>query len=115
MNNTETAVAEALRTEGWTVLRRGWPDFLCHRDGMAAAIEVKSPRDRLSEDQVQIHRVLVRCGLPVQTVWVSDYRGPIIVNGMRLLTAREAMWREYERMTGKGRYANDPPLDGERQ
>ena len=41
MNETERTVAQELEAEGWTVLRRGWPDFLAVRGKELKFIEVK--------------------------------------------------------------------------
>ena len=43
-NPTEIAVCTRLEAEGWEVIKKGWPDFLCRKDGTLRFIEVKSPR-----------------------------------------------------------------------
>jgi len=68
MNALETNISNALEKRGWTVLRRGWPDFLIYLEGHAgqfrvAAVEVKSDSDNLSEQQEEMHRVLRAVGL----------------------------------------------------
>jgi len=51
---------------GFTVLRRGWPDFLCvGPDGSVSAVEVKSGFDQPSQAQHAIHAVLASLGIPV--------------------------------------------------
>ena len=53
MNALETKISDSLKKQGWTVLKRGWPDFLIYREQadrlLVAGVEVKSDRDTLSE------------------------------------------------------------------
>lgn len=53
----EAVVAEALARDGWTVMKRGWPDFICLKGGQIRFIEVKrdnqwkmDPRQRYIAD-----------------------------------------------------------------
>lgn len=54
-NASEKAVRDFAEVHGYTVLRKGWPDFLCfiERDGKIElhAIEVKSKNGQLHGDQ----------------------------------------------------------------
>ncbi len=72
MNALETKISDSLRKQGWTVLKRGWPDFLIYREQagrlLVAGVEVKSDRDTLSEQQEAMHRILRAVGLPVHTL-----------------------------------------------
>jgi len=51
---------EKLKSEGWTVHRNGWPDFLAEKDGVFRFIEVKRVPDRLSANQKNMCRALFR-------------------------------------------------------
>ena len=70
MNNNELQVKAALEGRGFKVLRNGWPDFLClkpltgDRVGLLA-VEVKTHKDRLSEEQKAVHSVLKSARIPV--------------------------------------------------
>ena len=41
LNTAEKRFAQAAREHGWAVSKRGWPDFLCFKDGELIAVEVK--------------------------------------------------------------------------
>jgi hypothetical protein len=64
----EKLVAEHLTSKGIYYLRNGWPDFLIHKRGEYALIEVKGKRDKLRSNQVSMHMVLKELGLKVITV-----------------------------------------------
>ena len=85
MNERENSILTALREQGWTVYRDGWPDFLCLRlnsgatEGTqptleAVAVEVKSPEDKPSEAQHRMHEALERLGIPVAIARPGDIR-----------------------------------------
>jgi VRR-NUC domain len=67
-NPNENAVIARLLEDGATsVLRGGWPDFICFQaDGTVMVVEVKGPTDSMRPEQRQVirflhdHRVLVR-------------------------------------------------------
>jgi Holliday junction resolvase len=40
-NSAEAACFDAMREAGWTVTKRGWPDFFCVKDGEICVVEVK--------------------------------------------------------------------------
>lgn len=42
MNPLETKIKQQLEEDGWTVLRRGWPDFLCFRQIRDTGYELKA-------------------------------------------------------------------------
>ena len=86
MNERENSILAALREQGWTVYRDGWPDFLCLRlnsgatEGTqptleAVAVEVKSPEDKPSEAQHRMHEALERLGIPVAIARPGDISG----------------------------------------
>lgn len=55
MNFTEYKAAEELVKLGWSVINKGWPDFLLWRDGPGGpeimAVEVKSENHQLTPEQ----------------------------------------------------------------
>ena len=86
MNEVEYKVARRLWSQGWKLIFKGWPDFLCVRRNSISdswevkAVEVKGPGDSLSLDQQQIRAALVLAGLTVDVCrvrfvdgsWVAD-------------------------------------------
>jgi hypothetical protein len=69
-NILEFRAAVLLKNEGWTVLRRGWPDFLCFRNVEGRTeilcVEVKSRNGRLSAEQMKAHELLRTANLPIR-------------------------------------------------
>lgn len=72
-NRSERAVWDTLQSDGWTVLRRGWPDFFCFRDSpegnSVMVVEVK-PYEwyQLKKEQRMIMRWM-------QSLGVKTFRG----------------------------------------
>jgi hypothetical protein len=65
-NGPENAFARDAEAAGWTVSKRGWPDFACwHKDGRFCLVEVK-PRTSspLRARQHQVLLELARYGVP---------------------------------------------------
>lgn len=60
----EARFAEWATSQGWDVTKRGWPDFICRRDGALMAVEVKGGKDNLSPEQVDALDDLSALGLP---------------------------------------------------
>lgn len=57
---------ELAAAAGYTVSKRGWPDFILERDGRIIFVEVKkNPRAGLKRDQARIAKILVAAGLEV--------------------------------------------------
>lgn len=69
-----------LEDRGFTVLSSGWPDFLCHRQislnrngiGLKTvgvmAVEVKFGKNRVREEQTQVHKILRAARIPVHVI-----------------------------------------------
>jgi hypothetical protein len=73
MNPREHAIKKELEAQGYTVLRRGWPDFLAFKeaDGKleVKGVEVKvAANDFPSKHQAAMHDVLRRFGLNIEVV-----------------------------------------------
>jgi len=93
VNDYEREVAQALEKKGWTVLTKGWPDFMVtnwplewidnppnlhlskvremvaasgRADMRAFAVEIKRGGDKVSLDQKRMHFILNRAGFPCQ-------------------------------------------------
>jgi VRR-NUC domain len=65
LNPTEARIADVLRTRGWKVTKRGWPDFFCQLpDGRFAAVEVKPLEGHLTRPQLRCMRALTAAGIP---------------------------------------------------
>lgn len=71
MNALEHLMKQRLEQRGWTVLSRGWPDFLCVRGKEVKAVEIKSPDDRLRQEQVTMHAALALAGIATE---IGPYR-----------------------------------------
>lgn len=70
------AAEEAFRLEavaaGWTVCKRGWPDFICEKDGTLAVVEIKPHRRRiLKREQRRVMAWLAAYGVPCYR-WSPD-------------------------------------------
>ncbi len=66
-NEAEGAFFLEAKKRGWTITKRGWPDFFCFNEdeGRIAAVEVKPTRDRpLKREQLMVMRMLARHGVP---------------------------------------------------
>jgi hypothetical protein len=64
VSNAEADFALWATGEGWSVTKRGWPDFLCRRDDAVIAVEVKDGNDGLSAEQHTALTDLNRAGIP---------------------------------------------------
>ena len=64
INQTEQKLKEILVGQGWNVIRKGWPDFACIKDGEMIFIEAKSYRgEMLKKEQHYILTNLAKQGL----------------------------------------------------
>jgi len=108
MNAREIQVKLKLQQKGFTVLRNGWPDFLCIRTTTrklpgtsangdpafedirgACAVEVKSRTDQLSPEQQAVRRVLQSARIPVYVVRPDDIDDAIHTSKRRLFLTSE--------------------------
>ena len=63
-NKSEALLYDKLKSHGWDITRRGWPDFACFKDGKFVAIEVKPKRSHnLKIRQSQVMQSLVKGGI----------------------------------------------------
>ncbi len=63
-NEAEKEFFEKAVSEGWEPSKRGWPDFICYRDGEVIFVEVKRRGRRgLKEQQFRVMRILATAGL----------------------------------------------------
>jgi hypothetical protein len=58
---------QALKGLGFTVYKKGWPDFLVEHRGKLIAVEHKNPMDHLTREQEVMHRALRILGVRVIT------------------------------------------------
>lgn len=70
-NPHEQAFAEWARSQGWTVTKQGWPDFICRRGEEVMAVEVKGGNDGLRGEQAATMRDLRAAGLPT-FMWTPE-------------------------------------------
>jgi|SRR5271157_2131703 len=64
----EKEVKRHLISDGWTIIYRGWPDFICLKGKEVRFIEAKSPYGRLSPHQEKVHAILAKFGIKVEIV-----------------------------------------------
>jgi hypothetical protein len=60
----ERLFAEWAESQGWDVTKRGWPDFICRRNGEIMAVEVKGGNDDISPEQIDTLDNLSAAGVP---------------------------------------------------
>lgn len=60
MTKWELIVKRQLETDGYTVLKNGWPDFFAFKEGHCKFVEVKSGFSQLSKEQRVILRALFK-------------------------------------------------------
>src|ERR1700738_1484046 len=91
MNKLEESVKKMLEIRGFSVLRSGWPDFLCTRrytkqlpgtnitgepvfvdEYGVMGVEVKSAKDKLTPTQETVHKVLRAARIPIFVVRPGD-------------------------------------------
>lgn len=74
-NRAEQEIISRLRTEGWEVHARGWPDLLCIKDGIVRAIEVKpfhrTRKGPMSRAQARVAEILGAAGIQVELIRAS--------------------------------------------
>ena len=64
----EAEVYQELKTQGYTVHKHGWPDFMATKGTEVRLIEVKSQHDVTKESQKAVHRGLKRLGVSIETI-----------------------------------------------
>jgi hypothetical protein len=76
VNKSEQYVKNALQKEGWNVMHKGYPDFLCYKiiDNKLKIqfIEVKSGNSRLTTDQRKMKEILEKVGLLVSIYCIDE-------------------------------------------
>lgn len=96
-NGPERRVASVLNAEGFRVVKRGWPDFLCwDDDGQLRFVEVKPYcTDDLSTAQKEVAAILSSLGVPVE-LWADrclcgrhDSLEPFYVRRLPPMTSKE--------------------------
>lgn len=71
-NPAEAQLYDYISGKGWTVVRKGYPDFFCVKDNKIMCVEVK-PRaaDPLKTNQLKILQLLAAYGVPCYK-WSPD-------------------------------------------
>ena len=78
VNNFEQKVYDHLKSEGFDVLRSGYPDFMVQRNGRysgVCAIEVKQGTDKVRPNQEIMHNMFKDAGIPVYVIRPEDLYG----------------------------------------
>jgi len=57
-NKAEEAFAKKARDNGWMVTKRGYPDFICYKNGDVMLVEIKARKHhRLKKSQIKIMNI----------------------------------------------------------
>lgn len=72
MTAADDAMATEWREKGWDVIRDGFPDMLCERDGEIIAVEIKRSGDYLRPNQEACAAFLQKAGIPYFVL--GDYK-----------------------------------------
>lgn len=77
MNAYESWLKGKLEERGWTVIRKGWPDFLCFQGSIerptdVLAVEAKLPGDEVWRDQTWMKTLLNASGIPTKIIYPQD-------------------------------------------
>lgn len=86
MTYSEASVCEALKSDGVKVIKGGWPDFLCDKNGKMFCVEVKTYQDKPTRLQLDIINVLKKHGIETHVVsdgYCADLGGQIYESGRR--------------------------------
>ena len=72
-NEAEGLFFDKMRKAGWSLTKRGWPDFFCVNDkGDICCVEVKpTGAQRLKNNQAQVMRALSAAGIKCYK-WAPD-------------------------------------------
>lgn len=71
-NAAERACFETMEKDGWTVTKRGWPDFFCVRGDEFCAVEVKPHKNSLLKaNQLAVMGMMSAKGIPC-FMWSPD-------------------------------------------
>ena len=78
VKNFEQMVYDHLKSDGFDVLRSGYPDFMVRRNGRysgVCAVEVKQGSDKVRPNQKTMHDMFKDAGIPVYVVRPEDIYG----------------------------------------
>ena len=64
-NEPEATFFDYATQQGWVATKRGWPDFICYKDGRVLLVEVKQKTGlALREEQAKLLQYLISAGIP---------------------------------------------------
>lgn len=81
----QNRVEEMFKAQGYEILRRGWPDFICIKGDEIKLIEAKGPNFRLTKLQIRVQEILRKQGFEVETIR-TDMDGNIVRNAPHILS-----------------------------
>ena len=64
----ENEVKKELEKDGWRVIDRGWPDFVCIKGDQIRFVEAKGPDAYLKPAQKLMHQILAGLGIIVEVI-----------------------------------------------
>jgi hypothetical protein len=111
LTKAERQAKEELEADGWTVIRNGWPDFLCYRTDPETdeltirPIETKGPTvgRQLHGNQNEVAGLLAKAGLPVVVYKPGD-----LTVLYSMLPVGERIKRGLEKARENGRFPGRP-------
>ena len=81
LNKAEGAFWDEATKAGWVLTKKGWPDFICRKDGEVILVEVKAHRGRrLKREQLALMLLLSRLGMKCYR-WSPDKGFERIMHG----------------------------------
>jgi hypothetical protein len=87
-NEAEHTFANWAIDQGWSVTKRGWPDYFCRRESEVMCVEVKCS-DGLSHEQRRTAEDLTAHGIPTYVWWMQNRELEPISDLTELLTAED--------------------------
>lgn len=64
-NVSEEAFRQEATSKGWVACKKGWPDFICEKEGKIIVVEIKTHRRRvLKREQLRVLQLLAQYGVP---------------------------------------------------
>jgi hypothetical protein len=80
MTREEQIAVDGMRSRGWTVLTKGWPDIFAFRKTPNGKIEnsileIKAGKDRVKKHQKEMHDALRDTGLNVSVLRLNPNKG----------------------------------------
>jgi len=114
MNTIEKQLYSQLLEDGWTVLTKGWPDFIAHKNETLIAAEVKSSiREPLLKHQLKIMGLFQSAGIKCYR-WSPDSELSECLQQKARKKTKTAKWLHYIQLLQQGKSKCGLPEKAER-